>query len=211
MKPIPREGRAKTETPEMNVAHIRVRYTVPSTDIVNVGSAVKTFQVVNTGNVPCDPRGACSPDGKWKATIATASLEAGDDNEFQGVRVSCIAGPCAFTKIEIDRFSTGGRNVSVAVRNWSDTASFLMEGEVVHNTVNDMVRVAYPVIFAQAMDFTLPATAKGPSIQAEINGADIVYPLGPTLALTWAKCSVTVVSGGAKLYRCEIATGYRFQ
>jgi hypothetical protein len=211
MKPIPREARAKAETPQMSVAHIRVRYTVPSNDIVNIGSAVKTFQAVNTGNVPCDPRGPCSPDGKWKATIATASLEAGDDNEFQGVRVSCIAGPCAFTKIEIDRFSTGGRNISVSVRNWSDTASFLMEGEVVHNTVNDMVRVAYPVIFAQAMDFTLPATAKGPSIEAEINGADIVYPLGPTLTLTWAKCSMNVVSGGAKLYRCEITPGYRFQ
>jgi hypothetical protein len=61
------------------------------------------------------------------------------------------------------------------------------------------------------MDFTLPATAKGPSIEAEINGADIVYPLGPTLTLTWAKCSMNVVSGGAKLYRCEITPGYRFQ
>ena len=209
MQPIPRDP--KGETPEVGVSNIRVRYTVPSTNIVNVGSTVKTFQVVNTGNVPCDQRGPCSPDGKWKATVASASLEAGDDNEFQGVRVSCIAGPCAFTKIEVDRFSTGGRKASVSVRNWSDTVSFLMEGEVVHNTVNDMVRVAYPVIFDQAMDFTLAATAKGPSIEAEINKADIVYPLGPTLTLPWAKCSITIVAGGAKLYRCEIMPGYRFQ
>jgi hypothetical protein len=211
MHPIPREARAKGETPVVGITNIRVRYTVPSTNIVNVGSTVKTFQVVNTGNVPCDQRGPCSPDGKWKAAIASASLEAGDDNEFQGVRVSCIAGPCAFTKIEADRFSTGGRKVSVSVRNWSDTVSFLIEGEVVHNTVNDMVRVTYPVIFAQAIDFTLAATAKGPSIEAEINKADIVYPLGPTLTLPWAKCSITVVGGGAKLYRCEITPGYRFQ
>jgi hypothetical protein len=211
MQPIPRDARAKGETPEVGVANIRVRYTVPSTNIANVGSTVKTFQVVNTGDVPCDQRGPCSPDGKWKAAVASASLEAGDDNEFQDVRVSCVAGPCAFTKIEADHFSTGGRKVSVSVRNWSDTVSFLMEGEVVHNTVNDMVRVAYPVIFAQAMDFTLAATAKGPSIEAEINKADIVYPLGPTLTLPWAKCSITVVGGGAKLYRCEIMPGYRFQ
>ena len=85
-----------------------------------------------------------------------------------------------------------------------------MEGEVVHNTVNDMVRIAYPVTFAQAMDFTLPASAKGPSIEAEINGAVIVYPLGPTLTLPWVKCSITVVGGGAKLYRCQIMPGYRF-
>ena len=211
MQPIPREARAKGETPDVGITNIRVRYTVPSANIVNVGSTVKTFQVENTGNVPCDKRGPCSPDGKWKAAIASASLEAGDDNEFQDVRVSCVAGPCAFTKIEADHFSTGGRNVSVSVRNWSDTVSFLMEAEVVHNTVNDMVRVAYPVIFAQAMDFTLAATAKGPSIEAEINKADIVYPLGPTLTLPWAKCSITVVGGGAKLYRCEIMPGYRFQ
>jgi hypothetical protein len=211
MQLIPRDARAKAETPEAGVANIRVRYTVPSTNIVNVGSTVKTFQVVNTGNVPCDRRGPCSPDGKWKAAIASASLEAGDDNEFQSVRVSCIAGPCAFTKIEADHFSTGGRKVSVSVRNWSDTVSFLMEGEVAHNTVNDMVRIAYPVIFAEAMDFTLPATAKGPSIEAETNGADIVYPLGPNLTLPWARCSITVVSGGSKLYRCEIKPGYRFR
>jgi hypothetical protein len=211
MQPIPRDAGARGDTPEVGVSNIRVRYTVPSTNIINVGSTVKTFQVVNTGSIPCDQRGPCSPDGKWKAAIASASLEAGDDNEFQDVRVSCVAGPCAFTKIEADHFSTGGRNVSVSVRNWSDTVSFLMEGEVVHNTVNDMVRVAYPVIFAQAMDFTLAATAKGPSIEAEINKADIVYPLGPTLTLPWAKCSITVVGGGAKLYRCEIMPGYRFQ
>jgi|SRR5579863_368490 len=211
MQPIPRDGRAEGETPEVGVTNIRVRYTVASTNIVNVGSTVKTFQVVNTGNVPCDQRGPCSPDGKWKAAVASASLEAGDDNEFQDVRVSCIAGPCAFTKIEADHFSTGGRNVSVSIRNWSDTVSFLMEGEVVHNTVNDMVRIAYPVIFAQEMDFTLAATAKGPSIEAEIDKADIVYPLGPTLALPWAKCSITAVGGGAKLYRCEITPGYRFR
>src|SRR6266851_3971206 len=211
MQPLPRDARAKGETPVVGITNIRVRYTVPSTNIVNVGSTVKTFQVVNTGNVPCDQRGPCSPDGKWKAAIASTSLEAGDDNEFQGVRVSCIAGPCAFTKIEADRFSTGGRKVSVSVRNWSDTVSFLIEGEVIHNTVNDMVRVAYPVIFDQALDFTLAATAKGPSIEAEIDKADIVYPLGPTLTLPWAKCSITVVVGGAKLYRCEIMPGYRFQ
>jgi hypothetical protein len=211
MQPIPRDARAKGETAEVGVSNIRVRYTVPSTNIVNVGSTVKTFQVANTANVPCDQRGPCSPDGKWKAAIASASLEAGDDSEFQDVRVSCVAGPCAFTKIEADHFSTGGRNVSVSVRNWSDTVSFLMEGEVVHNTVNDTVRVAYPVIYAQVMDFTLAATAKGPSIEAEINKADIVYPLGPTLTLPWAKCSITVVGGGAKLYRCEIMPGCRFQ
>jgi len=67
MQPLPRDARAKGETPVVGITNIRVRYTVPSTNIVNVGSTVKTFQVVNTGNVPCDQRGPCSPDGKWKA------------------------------------------------------------------------------------------------------------------------------------------------
>src|SRR5258706_16305137 len=40
MQPIARD--AKGETPEVGVTNIRVRYTVPSTNIVSVGSTVKT-------------------------------------------------------------------------------------------------------------------------------------------------------------------------
>ncbi len=70
----------------------------------DIGSAVKTFDVVNMGNTPCNKRPPCSPDGKWKARIGSVSLDAGEGNEFRNARVSCIAGPCPFTKIELDSF-----------------------------------------------------------------------------------------------------------
>ena len=57
------------------------------------------------------------------------------------------------------------------------------------------------------MNFTLPATAQGPSIEAEVNGVAIVYPLGPSLKLSWANCSMELVPIGTKLYRCELKPG----
>jgi hypothetical protein len=211
MVPIARETAIKPQRPEVAIADVRVRYAVKAVTTVNVGAAVRTFEAVNTGNIPCNNRPPCSPDGKWKATIASASLDARDGNEFRNARVSCIAGPCPFTKIETDGFSRGGRTINVSVRNWSDTATFLIEAEVTHTMVSDMIRQSYPVQFDRSMNFTLPATAQGPSIEAEMNGAEIVFPLGPSLRLSWATCTLEVVGDHTKLYRCELKPGYRFQ
>jgi len=196
---------------EVPVANIRVRYAVKATTTINIASVAKTFEVVNTGNVPCEGQSSCSPDGKWKATIGSISLDAGDGQEFQNVRVSCIAGPCPFTKTESDGFSRGGRKISVSVRAWSDTVTFLVEAEVVHTMLSDAIRQSYPSIFGRDMTFTLPPTGQGPSIEAEVNGLEIVFPLGPDLNLTWASCSVQVASNGIKLYSCELKPGYRFR
>jgi len=178
---------------------------------VNVGSAAETFEVVNEGNLACRELIPCSPDGKWKATISGKSLDAGNGNSFEDARVTCIAGPCPFTRIEKDGFTAGGRTIEVLVRNWSDTTTFLLEAEVTHTMVSDAIRQAYPAIFADSMDFTLPATAEGPSIQATVGGDDIVFPLTPNWSLTWAACSVTTSNDGTKIFHCEVKRGYRLQ
>src|SRR6185437_15315947 len=48
------------------VSNVRVRFTENVEGDDNIGSAVKTFQVVNKGNVPCNRQAPCSPDGRWK-------------------------------------------------------------------------------------------------------------------------------------------------
>ena len=178
----------------------------------NVGIAVRTFQVVNQGNVPCDHQLPCSPDGKWKATSATVSLDAGADNTFGNITASCIAGPCPFTRIDSSGFIHGGRNISVTALNWSDTATFLMEAEVYHTAISSEVRELYPVIFGQTLNFTLPPTQEGVSLEAEIDGAPMVFPLGPNLSLSWATCNVRTGPEQEKttVYRCELKPGFGF-
>jgi hypothetical protein len=44
------------------VSNIRIRYTVNVQAQANIGTAVKTFEVVNQGNVPCQDQYPCSPD-----------------------------------------------------------------------------------------------------------------------------------------------------
>ncbi len=75
MTPL-RSNESSSVDATMVLADIRVRYATRSRVSVDAGSATKTFEVVNTGDVPCDPRGPCSPDGKWKAAIGGASLDA---------------------------------------------------------------------------------------------------------------------------------------
>jgi hypothetical protein len=210
MVPIPLQTRVEPNHPEVIVANVLARYSIKTTTEVNIGSSVKTFQVVNTGNVPCNARPPCSPDGKWKASIGSASVDAGVGNKFRNVRASCIAGPCPFTKIEREDLSSDGRTINVSARNWSDTATFLLEAEVYHPMVGDMVRKSYPVVFGPALNFTLPSSAEGVSIEAEINGAAIIFPLGPNLFLSWAECNERVNNDQTKVYRCELKPGYRF-
>ena len=116
---------------------------------MDVGSAVKTFEVENTGNVECNDQKPCSPDGKWKATDGTMSLDAGEGNQFHNPRVSCIAGPCPFTKIESDGLAEDDRVFKVSVRDWSDPATFLIEAEVVHPMIR---RKCSPVLPCDSWD-----------------------------------------------------------
>jgi hypothetical protein len=209
MVALPHDATAANH-PNVVVSNVLARYSIKTINTANVGSAVKTFEVPNAGNVPCKKRPPCSPDGKWKAAIGSASLDAGEGNEFRNARTSCIAGPCPFTKIEAEDFLQGGREVSVSARNWSDTATFLLEAEVFRPMVADMVRTSHPVIFGQALNFTVPGSAEGISIQAEINGATITFPFGPNLYLSWADCNARVNRDQTKVYRCELKPGYQF-
>jgi hypothetical protein len=193
------------------VSNTRIRYSVKATTEANIGSAVKTFQIINSGNTPCNNQPPCAPGGKWKATSGSLSLDAGEGNEFRNARVSCIAGPCPFTKIELENFSPDRRRFNVSALDWSDTVTFLVEAEVVHPMTSDLVRETYPVIFGRALNFSLPASAEGPSIEAEVQGDPIVFPLGPDLFLRWADCHMVVDRDQSKNYRCELKPGYQFR
>jgi hypothetical protein len=209
--PVPHEVPASSNRPDIPVSHVSVRYSVKTTTTLSIGSAVRTFQVVNTGNVACSHHPPCSPDGRWKAAVGSISLDAGMNNVFRNARLSCIGGPCPFTKILRDNFAEGGQTISASVLDWSDTTTFLVEAEVFRTMVGDIARDSYPVIFGRALSFTLPQNAEGASVEAEINGTEIVFPLGPNVCLSWADCNVTVESEQTKAYRCEIKPGYRFQ
>jgi hypothetical protein len=205
------DGEAPPTSPQTPVANVFVRYSIETTAAVNIGTGVTTFQIVNKGNVPCNHGPLCSPDNKWKAAIGGAALDAGQGNVYDNARVSCIAGPCPFTKIEQDNFTRGGRNIGVTVRGWSDTTTFLFQAEVFRQQINDIVRESYPVIFGRALNFTLPAAAEGPSLEAEIDGTNIIFPLGPSPTMSWADCNVKVGKDHSKSYRCELKQGYRFR
>jgi hypothetical protein len=205
-------ARAAPPGPVVSISNVVVQYSISTTTTVNIGSAVRTFQAVNRGNVPCRDRRACSPDGKWQAVQATVTLDAGPDHEFHNARASCIAGPCPFTRIQGDGvvLSRDGRKMTVSALDWSDTATFLLEAEVYKPLLSNMLRQSYPLIFEQALTFTLPPAAEGVSIEAEMDGTRIVYPLGPSLFLSWATCQLLINKDKTRVYRCELKPGYRF-
>jgi len=211
MVPLPEKAAVPSGKPDIKVSNVRLRYSIKNRTDVNVGSAVQTFDIQNKGNVPCKGQHPCSPDGKWKAALGSTTLDAGPGNEFRNARVSCIAGPCPFTRIEADRFSQGGQVIMVTARNWSDTAVFLVEAEVFHPMASQVVHQSYPVIFGQALNFTLPPTAEGVNMQADLDGQSIIFPLGPSLLLSWANCNGRVNPDQTRVFRCELKPGYRFQ
>jgi hypothetical protein len=211
MTPLHSDDDEPSDRPSVGVTNIVVRYSIENSADVNIGTGVTTFQVPNTGGIPCDPRGVCSPDGKWKASTAGASLDAGDGNEYRNARVFCIAGPCPFTKVVADNFTRGGRYISVSMLNWSDTTTFVFQAEVFRHQLNDTVRESYPVIYGRTFNFSLPSAAEGPSLEAELDKTPITFPLGPDPKLSWAACDIIPGSRYSKNYRCELKQGYKFQ
>ena len=203
--------KAAQPTKPQTISNVKIRYSLRTSTVEGVGSIAKKFEVVNRGNVACHRGMPCSPDRRWKAAIGGITLDAVDDSEFRNARVTCIAGPCPFTRIEKDGFSKGGRKLSVTIRNWSDTASFLLEADVTRAVDSQIVRQAFPVTMNQVLSFTLPAVAQGPSVEATVNGEDIVYPLGPDLKLSWATCAGTTTGNQTKLFRCDLKPGYQFR
>jgi hypothetical protein len=212
MSALPQPSPEDTGRKAQVVSNIRVRYTVNSESVVNIGSAVKTFEVVNKGDTPCNHQSPCSSDRNWKAARGSVTLDAGPGNEFREARASCIAGPCPFTKIDSSGYINGGRTITASALDWSDTATFLLEAEVFHDAISSNVRELYPVIEGETLHFTLPPTQEGVSIQAEVDGAPMVFPLGPDLYLSWANCTMRNTSPTDKstVYRCELKPGYRF-
>jgi hypothetical protein len=74
------------------------------------------------------------------------------------------------------------------------------------------LRELYPVIYGPALNFTVPPTQEGVSIEAEIDGTPMVFPLGPELYLSWATCTSRVSSkvDNSTIYLCQLKPGYRF-
>jgi hypothetical protein len=199
------------DQPRLKLSNVRVRYTEKTQTDFNVGSAVKTFEVENKGNIPCRKQHPCSPDGKWKAALGSATLDAGVGNQFRAPRASCIAGPCPFTRIESNHMSQAGQILTLSVRDWSDTATFLLEAEVFRPMMGQREHWSYPAIFGDGMSFTLPSSAESVSMEADVDGQTIIFPLGPSLQLSWASCDAGTNPDEGRIYRCTLKPGYRFQ
>lgn len=192
------------------IKDIRVRYSFKDESTISVGAIAKEFMAPNKGNIPCRNLQPCSPDGKWKATLTILPLDADPGNEFRNVRVSCIAGPCHFVKLDPPAIANATK-LKISVLNWSDTSAFLVEADVVRTMVTNIVRQSYPFTLGNTMNFALPPTSEGVSIEANVDGKLIIFPLGPTLNLSWADCNVDTSTGGDKTYRCQLKSEYQFQ
>ncbi|HKF48180.1 MAG TPA: hypothetical protein VKB38_12540 [Terracidiphilus sp.] len=212
LTPIQPNTTPAAEKKQSVLADVRIRYTVNSQGDENIASATKTFTIENTPNVPCNRQGPCSPDGNWKAAVGSATLDAGPGNEFRNVRASCIAGPCPFTRIDSSGFQHGGRIITANALDWSGTATFLLEAEVFRKSITSSVRESYPVIFGRTLNFVLPGSQEGASIEAELDGTPMVFPLGPELYLSWATCTAraSLDNASSTVFRCELKPGYRF-
>lgn len=199
--------------PPVQVSNVRIRYTVNYEAETNIGAVARVFQAINQGDIPCKDSSLCSPDGLWKASRGSVTLDAGTGSILRNVRVSCIAGPCPFTQIDSSGPAAGKQTAVISAVDWSDTATFLVEAEVFDRSIASSVRESYPVIYGSDFHFTLPPTAEGPSILAEIGGTPIVFPLGNDIYLDWGACSTRMSpqSGvNATIYQCKLKPGYQF-
>ena len=216
MQPLTREAAGKADAASrlakvVPIKDVRIRYLSSDETTMSVGSLAKQFEVANIGNVPCAKREPCSPDAKWKAATNLIPLDAQEGNEFQNVRVLCVAGPCPFTNVQSDNLSRPARTINIKILNWSDTTDFLVEADITRTVLTNRILHSYPFILGETMNFALPKGSEGLSIEANLNGQEIVFPLGPEAILDWATCGVETPPDGNRLYRCQLKPGFAFE
>jgi hypothetical protein len=56
---------------------------------------------------------------------------------------------------------------------------------VIRTLATDTVRQSFPFITDRTMSFALPATAEGLSVVADVNREETIFPLEPSLVLSW--------------------------
>jgi len=175
---------------------------------VNVGSAVRTFEVENAGNVPW--QGPTSLLARWQMESSTAStsLDAGPGNEFQKARVSCMQPLSLHRSSPTDR--TAPARKSQRLPGTVRPATFLVEAEVVHTMQSPIEHRSYPVVFGSALSFTLPTDSEGVSMEADVAGETLSFRWARSLP-SWASCNSRMNPDHTSVYRCELKPGYRFQ
>src|SRR5260370_35613387 len=75
----------------------------------------------------------------------------------------------------------GGQALTARARFWPEPATFLFEAEVFRPMLSQSEHWSYPVIFGEGLSFTLPSAAESVSIEADLDGQTIIFPLGPSL------------------------------
>ena len=86
MVPIPAQNRTQPSTPDKLVANVSARYSIKATSAANIGNAVKTFQVINTGNVPCPTSSPArsTENGKPQSVLLFSTPERETSSEMPG-------------------------------------------------------------------------------------------------------------------------------
>jgi len=100
--------------------------------------------------------------------------------------------------------------LTLTVRDWSDTATFLLEAEVFRPMMTQVEHWSYPAIFGDGFSFTLPPSAESVSMEADVDGQTVIFPLGPSLQLSWAGCDAAINPDEGRIYRCTLKPGYHF-
>ena len=81
LTPVVRTTPIVDNSARQTIGNTVVRYSIKTASTVPIGSAVRAFEAVNEGGVPCAAHLQCSPDGKWKAATGSTSLDAGEGND----------------------------------------------------------------------------------------------------------------------------------
>ena len=129
----------------------------------------------------------------------------------QGIKERERGETIAYGVLDPSAFAQGGRIVTASAVDWSDTATFLLQAEVFHTSIVSEERISYPVVFGRGFNFTVPPTAEGVSLVAEVGGVEIVFPLASDLYMSWAACDARKGSNASNsVYQCELKPDYRF-
>ena len=176
-------------------------------------TGVKTFQIQIMGNIPCNGS-TLFPGRQMEGGNQFRVPGCGRGKRFPKCQGFLYCGPLPFhAELIMTAFPREGATSRSPCAIGRIRPHSCFRRRCSDPQISDLVRMTYPIILGTSLNFTLPPTAEGPSVEAELNGENIIFPLGPDpcFELGRLQCQRAKGNNGQKFYRCELNAGYQFQ
>ena len=205
------EVQPRPARPDIVLSEIIVRYTIESRTALNIGSGARpsTCPIVAMSRAIGSRRVHLMASGRRRTAVCRSTPERATSFAMRACPASLVHARLRISsRMDFRAAARSSRPRSATGRTRPRSRL-----KPKCSGLRTPIRLSVPTQSSSDTGSTLhwPPPPRGVSIEAEVDGEPIIFPLAPNGILSWATCNVRIQKEQARLYRCELKPGYIFK